>query len=72
MAISVMARQTISYGENRLIRDVYLQLLKLPPGALRVRLQPVLATLLEEVADAAGEPAEYVQDTFERFAREFP
>ncbi len=60
------------FDEQAAIRRAYMTLLELPHGALRARLQSVLATLLHEVAAGAGEDPQNCQDSYECWVREHP
>ena len=53
--------------EQATLRRAYMELLRLPHGALRLRLQVVLATLCDEIAMAAGRTSEEIQNAYEAF-----
>lgn len=60
------------FDEQAAIRRAYMTLLELPHGALRARLQSVLATLRDEIAAGCGDCPQDVQDSYERWMREHP
>lgn len=60
------------FDEQAAIRRAYIDLLELPHGALRVRLQSVLASLRDEIATGAKDTPENVQNSYERYVRDFP
>lgn len=60
------------FDEHAAVRRAYIDLLELPHGAIRARLQSVLATLRDEIAAGGTEDAESVQNSYERFVRDFP
>lgn len=55
--------------ETDLIQSAYEELLKLPPGRTRMRVQTALATLRDELAYLTQRDPEEVQSEFEAAAR---
>lgn len=62
----------MKFDEQAALRRAYITLLELPHAALRARMQPVLATLRDEIAVGAGLHAETIQNMYEDFVRENP
>lgn len=60
------------FDEQAAIRRAYLTLLELPHRELRQRLQPVLATLRDEIAAGANKEPQEIQDSYERFVAHHP
>lgn len=60
------------FDEQAAIRRAYIDLLELPPCALRVRLGLVLAILRDEIAAGSNDSAEKVQTSYEDYVRNFP
>lgn len=52
-------------SEMHSLRAAYVMLLMLPHDSVRLRLQPLLATLRDEIAAGSGQSSEEVQEYFE-------
>lgn len=60
-------------NESRRLAEAYTHLLLLPVDSLaRARVQPVMATLRDTIAELSGYDAEDIQNTFEAFVASKP
>lgn len=62
----------MTYEDSNLIASAYVALLRLPPDSMvRLRLQPALCALRDEIASFEAKDGEYIQNRFESVARIF-